>query len=93
MTSGADNELSWLHAVDGSHSRSGAGGAMMTTAADRYRQIAEERRVFADDAKSRNWIEVYRILNERASLNEHMAETMSRYEFRLRGLGPEEPTR
>jgi hypothetical protein len=28
---------------------------MMTTAADRYRQIAEECRVFADDAKSRNW--------------------------------------
>jgi hypothetical protein len=87
MTSGADNELSWLHAVDGSHSRSGAGGAMMTTAADRYRQIAEECRQVAQ------LVEVYRILNERASLNEHMAETMSRYEFRLRGLGPEEPTR
>ena len=32
---------------------------------DRYLQIAEERRILAEEAKSRNWAEVFAFLNER----------------------------
>jgi hypothetical protein len=52
---------------------------------DRYRQIAEECRVLAEEAKSRNWAEVFAFLNERALLNEQMADAMSRSVMRLRG--------
>ncbi|MBV8089432.1 MAG: hypothetical protein JO139_07615 [Alphaproteobacteria bacterium] len=57
---------------------------------DRYRQIAEECRAFAEEAKSRNWTEMYVFLNERALLNDQMAEAMSRSVVRLRGRRPEE---
>jgi hypothetical protein len=56
----------------------------MPTEPDRYHRIAEECRVLAEDAKSRNWIEVYTFLKERASLNEQMAEAMTRSAARLR---------
>ena len=61
----------------------------MTTQIDRYRQIAEECRVLAEEAKSRNWAEVFAFLNDRALLNEQMAEAMSRSVIRLRGQRPQ----
>ena len=61
----------------------------MTAEIDRYRQIAEECRVLAEDAKSRHWTEVYTFLNERALLNEQMAEAISRSRVRLRIRRPQ----
>jgi hypothetical protein len=58
---------------------------------DRYRQIAEECRVLAEEARARNWAEVFVFLNERALLNEQMADAMSRSEMRLSGRRPQHP--
>jgi hypothetical protein len=65
----------------------------MTTEIDRYRQIAEECRVLAEDARSRHWIEVYTFLTERALLNDQMAEAISRSIVRLSDRRPQAPTR
>jgi hypothetical protein len=66
---------------------------MMTTEIDRYRQIAEECRVLAEDAKSRHWTEVYTFLIERALLNEEMAEAIWRSTIRSRSRRPQAPAR
>ena len=63
----------------------------MPTGPDRYGQIAEECRVLAEDANSRDWTEVYKFLSERGWLNEQMTDVMPRSVVRLRGRGPQEP--
>ena len=60
---------------------------------DRYRQIAEECRVLVEEARSRNWPEVFAFLNERALLNEEMADALSRSVMRLGGRRPQRPAR
>ena len=65
----------------------------MRSELDRYRQIAEECRVLAEDAKSRNWTEVHALLSEHALLNEQMADAMSLSVARLRGRRPQKPVR
>jgi hypothetical protein len=65
----------------------------MTTEIDRYRQIAEECRVLAEDAKSRHWTEAYTFLTERALLNEQMADAISRSTLRLNDRRPQAPAR
>jgi hypothetical protein len=66
---------------------------MMAPEPDRYRQIAEECRILAEEAKSRSWAEVFAFLTERALLNEQMADAMSRSVIRLRCRRPQQPAR
>lgn len=65
----------------------------MPTEPNRYRQIAEECRVLTEEAKLRNWTEMYEFLHDRALLNEQMAEAISRSASPLRGRRAPAPAR
>ena len=47
---------------------------------DWYRGIAVELRTLADQAREQGWFECQRVLEERADLNDHMAENLERAE-------------